>query len=441
MSTAAVASAGFRVVSKTEEAQRPAGASIASLVLTYALVPVLIFLAARGSFSFEFAPTSGSAASDAGGSLQKITLVTAFATMLAVMLPVCKSLWKLVKKYPVLFVLPVWGTLSTVWSLYPIRTLPTGLMILILTLFGYYIAARFTPRQQMQLFVFAGLMTTLLSFLTVVVLPGAGVDHKNSTTGLQGIFPHKNVCAVVTIELLTVGFCYAFRGKNAPAKRIAFIALLTLLIVGTMARTGWIMLVLVVAFIGILKCLHRLRPLERFAVTWFLPALSAVLIWLVAENSASILHLLGKGATLSGRTGIWQVVFLAIVKRPLLGFGYGAFWVAGNPEATRLALMINDPGLSNAENGVLQIWLELGLIGVLILLASLFRTCKNAVACFRSNTPNYAIWYMSILFINMLALVDGNKFLLWTSIEWVMYIMADIGLATEARRVRATRTV
>ena len=103
--------------------------------------------------------------------------------------------------------------------------------------------------------------------------------------------------------------------------------------------------------------------------------------------------------------------------------------------------MINDPGLSNAENGVLQIWLELGLVGVLILLATLFRTCKNAVACFRSNTPDYAIWYMSILFINMLALVDGNKFLLWTSIEWVMYIMADIGLATEARRVRATRTV
>jgi O-antigen ligase len=437
MSTVAASPAGFGAAPKTKVAQRPADSSIFPLVLTYALVLVLIYLAVRGAFSFELAPDTGSAESTAGGTFQKVTLVIAFGIMLTVMLPVCKSLWKLVKQYPVLFVLPLWGTLSTAWSLYPIRTFPTGLMILILTLFGFYIPVRFTPRQQMQLFVFAGMMTTMLSYLTIVVLPRAGVDHKNSTTGLQGIFPQKNVCAVITIELLTVGFCYAFRGKNAPIKRIAFITLLTLLILGTMARTGWILLILVVGFIALLKGLHRLRPLERFTVTWFLPAASVVVIWLIAQYSAPILHLLGKGATLSGRTGVWQVVFLAIVKRPILGFGYGAFWVAGNPEASRLGQIIGDPGLNNAENGVLQIWLELGIIGVAMLFAMLFRTTKNAIACFRSNTPNYAIWYMSILFITLLALIDGSKFMLWGSIDWMMYIMADIGLATEARRVKA----
>jgi O-antigen ligase len=87
----------------------------------------------------------------------------------------------------------------------------------------------------------------------------------------------------------------------------------------------------------------------------------------------------------------------------------------------------------------LQLWLELGLIGVIMLLVSLYRTCRNAVACFRSNTPGYAIWYMSILFITMLSLVDGSKFMLWTSIDWMMYLMADIGLATEAKRLRALR--
>jgi O-antigen ligase len=207
-----------------------------------------------------------------------------------------------------------------------------------------------------------------------------------------------------------------------------------------MARTGWIMYVAVVGFIALLNGLHRLRPLERFTVTWFLPALGVALGWLVYANSAPILRLLGKDPTLSGRTGIWRVVFLAIVKRPLAGFGYGAFWVANAPEATRLAVAAGDAHLNNAENGVLQLWLELGLIGVLILLFVLFRSCRNAFICYRSNTPNYAIWYMSILFITMLSLVDGNKFMLWTQLEWVMFVMADVGLANEARRVRSTAT-
>jgi len=148
-------------------------------------------------------------------------------------------------------------------------------------------------------------------------------------------------------------------------------------------------------------------------------------------------HLIGKGATLSGRTDIWQAVFLSIVKRPWTGFGYAAFWVAGAPEATRLAQLLGDKTLGNAENGVLQLWLEVGLVGVLIMFVLLIRSTRNAIACFRSNTPNYAIWYISIIFINLLALVDGDKFLLWTSLEWAMFIMADVGLANEARRLKA----
>ena len=440
MSTVAASPAGFGAAPKGRVDVRPADTSIFPLVVSYALVCVLIFLAVRGTFSFEFGvQASGQATDDSGGTIQKVTAVMAFGTMLAVMLPVCRNLWNLIKQYPILFLLPIWATLSTLWSTAPIRTLPTGGMILILTLFGFYIPVRFTPRQQMQLFVFTGFMTTILSYVTIVLLPRAGVDHKNTTTGLEGIFPQKNICAVITIQLLAVGFCYAFRGKNAPLKKIAFFVLLVTLIIGTMARTGWILLLLVTAFILVLKGLHRLRPLERFAVTWFLPATCLAIGWMVYSNSAFLLKLIGKGATLSGRTGVWSVVFLAIVKRPWVGFGYGAFWLPTNPEAHRLGLIIGDPGLNNAENGVLQLWLELGLIGVLFLFYTLFRSCKHAVQCFRSNTPNYAIWYMSMIFITMLALVDGSKFIQWSSIDYLMYVMADIGLANEARRLRAAQ--
>lgn len=434
MSTLAASPAKFGGATK---AKAIADASIFPLVLTYALMMVLVFLAARGSFSFLFAPVASGATDDeSGGAVKNVMVVAAFGTMLAVMLPVCRKLWQTAQQNPVVFLLPFWAMLTIVWSLSPIRSIAAGLQIMILTLFGCYLMVRFTPKQQMQLFVFTGVVATLASFALVAILPRAGIDHKNSTIGLEGIYPQKNICATITVELLTVGLCYTFRGRNGPLKRIAFIVLLMALIIGTMARTGWILGILLVAFIALLKGLHRLRPLERFAVTWFLPAVLLFLGYLIYSNSTEILHLLGKGPTLSGRTGVWKVVFVSIAKRPWTGFGYGAFWIAQNPEKRLLGTLINDPTLSNAENGVLQLWLEMGLTGVLMLFYVLLRTCRNAIACFRGNTPNDAIWYLAILFYNMLSLFDGNKYLLWTSIEWVMFVMADIGLANEARRVR-----
>jgi O-antigen ligase len=292
----------------------------------------------------------------------------------------------------------------------------------------------------MQLILFTGLIATVASLALVAVLPSAGIDYKNATVGFEGIYPQKNICSVITVMLLTPAFFYRFTGSSASVKRIGYFVLLIALIIGTRARTGWIVLALVVLFIVLSKFLHRLRPLERVLVTAFLPAVGLLASYLIYDSRFAILKFLGKDPSLSGRTGIWAVMFLAIVKRPLTGFGYAAFWTVTNPEAHRLALAAADPGLNNAENGILQLWLEIGLIGVLILGYLLFRTTKNAITCFRSDTPNYALWYMSILFITLLGLGDGSKFMVPTSIEWVLYILCDIGLAREAQRVRSART-
>jgi exopolysaccharide production protein ExoQ len=280
----------------------------------------------------------------------------------------------------------------------------------------------------------------LLSFALIVGLPSAGVDHKNTTVGFQGIYPHKGICAFLTLGFLPAAFFYKFQGVAAKLKRSMYILLLATLTIGTMARTAWFMLALILGFMALVKYLYKLKPVERVLVTAFLPAFIAVGSLVVYLNEAVILKALGKDPTFSGRTAIWAVAFLAIIKQPIIGFGYSAFWSVNNPEAFRLALAAGDPHLSNAENGVLQMWLELGLVGVLLVMFMLVRTTRNALACLKSDTPNYALWYMTILFITLLSLIDGDKFMLPTALEWVMFIMADIGLANEARRVRATRT-
>jgi O-antigen ligase len=439
---------GTRVYRAPAEPRTTVAGSAFRLLVTYGLLVPLLFFAVRGNFSIHNVdfnhPASEAQAYNPdfgqGNLLHSVELILAYGLVSLLMLPHWKSILAACGRNYFILSLPALAIFSTLWSQEPVRTLAFSVLATILTVLGVYFATRFTPRQQMQVFLFVGLASTLLSFLLVVAWPRAGIDYKNATVGFQGIYPHKNICAVLTIGFLTPAFFYKFSGRFGQLKRAGYILLLTALIIGTTARTGLIILGFTLLFIGVVRFLRGVRPLERVLVGWFLPVASIAGTWFIYTNQAEIARDLGKDPTLSGRTTIWAIAFLAIVKRPIAGFGYDAFWTVNSGEARQLAIAAHDPGLSNAENGILQLWLELGLIGVILLGFILLRTCRNAIACLRSDTPEYAIWYMSILFITLLSLIDGNKFMFPNAIEWTMFVMADVGLAREARRVRTAHT-
>jgi exopolysaccharide production protein ExoQ len=156
----------------------------------------------------------------------------------------------------------------------------------------------------------------------------------------------------------------------------------------------------------------------------------------LAQSYGAVAVALGKDPTLTGRVTIWRALASPISKNPLLGFGYAAFWLGFKGEAMNVALATGFRNLANAENGILQMWLELGLVGVLVLLYTLFEACKNAVTCLRLGAPSYVKWYCSILFLQLLALVDGGKYMFPNSIDWVLYVVACLGLAAQARRLK-----
>ena len=446
MSTISAPMQDFAGLRPARTVTRPSLDSAWGLVITYVLVIPILLFATRIGLSVDLVGGNSAAVQSnlyltpetgQGSARHSAEILLAYGIVAFAMFPVWKVMWRTVLRHPMLLALPAWAILSTNWSQDPGRTLPFAVLALVLTLFGVYLPSRFSPKQQLQVILLGGLVTTLVSYALLAVWPAAAVDHKNAGIGVQGIYPHKNICSIVTLYFLTPAFFYAFQGKLGWLKRAACIVLIAGLSIITMSRTGWIVLLLLIAFVTICKFLHRLAPVERILVTGFLPAVALLGGWLIYLYQSEILRLLGKDPSLSGRTGIWQVVFLSIVKKPLIGFGYYAFWVLSNGEVARLQAAAGDSHLSNAENGVLSLWLEVGLIGIGILFALLYRATKNAVICFRSGMPNYAIWYMSLLFLNLLALGDGDKFMLPNAIEWPFFVLAYVGLANEARRVNS----
>jgi O-antigen ligase len=84
---------------------------------------------------------------------------------------------------------------------------------------------------------------------------------------------------------------------------------------------------------------------------------------LLISSAENILVWGGRDWTLTGRTLIWQETWELLQRRPLLGYGYGAFWAEDSEVASRVQEGVGWETPS-AHNGYLDLLLELGVIGL-----------------------------------------------------------------------------
>jgi len=92
---------------------------------------------------------------------------------------------------------------------------------------------------------------------------------------------------------------------------------------------------------------------------------------------------LGRNSTLTGRTTIWQFA-LGMVHNPVFGTGFESFWVG-----PRLAKMVEQlhTGINQAHNGYIEVFLNLGWVGVALLAAILISSYRRVVTAVRWMTP------------------------------------------------------
>jgi len=79
---------------------------------------------------------------------------------------------------------------------------------------------------------------------------------------------------------------------------------------------------------------------------------------------------MGKDSTLSGRTVLWDHGMEIGGETPILGHGYGAFWVQGNPRAEQLWYDNNISARSgfHFHNLYMETFVELGAVGLIFVI-------------------------------------------------------------------------
>ena len=112
-------------------------------------------------------------------------------------------------------------------------------------------------------------------------------------------------------------------------------------------------------------------------------------------------------------------VLAKIGEHPWLGYGYGGFWTGRYGEAADIWITETwEPG--NSHNGLLDIWLSVGIVGVLLAIlafATIFLRSLKYLRLTRSSSGIWPLWLLTLI-----VLVNTTESTLESrSIIWAFY--------------------
>jgi exopolysaccharide production protein ExoQ len=147
------------------------------------------------------------------------------------------------------------------------------------------------------------------------------------------------------------------------------------------------------------------------------------------------LRLFGRDPSLTGRTIIWKVLAHSILKRPLLGYGFYAFWQGIRGESANV-IYLTHWSFGYAHNGIIEIFLQLGSVGVVIFFVTLFKAIKDALFCFRNDRLGTYDWYLGLLVLTIFYNIDEATVVWPNELLSILYVVACCGLAVGVKRLQ-----
>jgi O-antigen ligase len=131
----------------------------------------------------------------------------------------------------------------------------------------------------------------------------------------------------------------------------------------------------------------------------------------------------GKDASLTGRIPLWRELIQMGSRTAVLGSGFASFWL--NPaRLSELWSRVNWTP-TTAHNGYIEVFLDLGIIGLLILFFLLVQTFKNIIRSFDGD-PEFsklkAVLFMMIFFHNFSESSYGKP----SALLWLLFLLVSI---------------
>ena len=405
------------------------------------MMPLLLSLSLAGNFRFDtsssnsaFAASYGSFASSSQAVIGNWVSAVTLLFLLTLSLTRAKAVLSKSLRNPALTGLGILALSSCLWSQYPLRSLCYGVLILTNIAFAFFLAERFSPEGCMRLFMVVGWIVAIASIVAAVFFPGYGLDHRgvqDSAGAWVGIFRHKNWCAIMMAFLLSPALYLHSHGLIGKTERAAFIVLSLLLIWQTQSRTGWVVTAAMFAYFLCERTMTFFSRRDRFSLFGLGAALLVFLCIVSWQSSGALFALLGRDATLTGRTGIWQLVVRSAIKHPLLGYGFKAFWNGLQGESANVSLA-DRWIVPAAHNGFLDLWLELGVTGLLLFAGATLRAVREGLHGLHHTRRRFTAWCLCVVFTTIAANIAEGTIMAPNHLAWIIFVIACVGLHDDA---------
>ena len=197
--------------------------------------------------------------------------------------------------------------------------------------------------------------------------------------------------------------------KRATVRRLA-IASTGLLILASHSSTGLATMGVLVAFGWWIKRYGR-RPVSRRAGYVLSSAVATCVLLVLGIISIPLLtEVVGKDATFSGRTKIWSASWWAIEREPWHGYGLGGLFNSSTPITEAIIERVGFK-VPHAHNGVLQLVLELGVIGLVLFLIYLIPLMVRAWRLVGRGRPE-GTWILMVVVGQLFISISEPTYLL-----------------------------
>ncbi len=267
-----------------------------------------------------------------------------------------------------------------------------------------------------------------LSVLFGKYYPDLGRRLTNSWTAeITGVAMQKNALGVICM-LYGVGFLWmlgtVYRDRADPnrTRRLAAYGTILIAIVWLLAACNSTTSIAGLTMAGGVMFLARRPAVVRRPAVIHLLVLAVLFVALFPIFlDSSVLSALGKDPTLTGRTDIWKLV-LSMPINQWVGTGFESFWMGNRLQ--KLWDAMPNFHLNEAHNAYIEVYLNLGLVGVSLISILLLTAYRKIIATFRRDPERGALLLGFFLAALFESLTEAAFRMMYP--PWIFLLLASI---------------
>jgi O-antigen ligase len=251
-----------------------------------------------------------------------------------------------------------------------------------------------------------------------------------------GVAGHKNslgeLCAYTGIVL--VWRCLK-RWPKVDGFDALLLAIAGYLLVGSRCSTASIVLLVGLVLLMVQSRMKgNIRKFNRVVIITLLSVLILQGLAIVFFNSSlapMLFSAAGRDTSFTGRVPLWLELINIGLTRPLWGFGYTSFWLDREAVTELYEKLRWTP--TTTHNGYLEIFMNLGLVGLLSLMLLLKRTYKNIMMTYEED-PDFG--RLKVVIFTMIVLHNFTESTLGmpNALLWLLLLFSAIVVRTKTNK-------